>query len=529
LIVVALTVAFASVGRSDDFSAKVVRDPSLPAERFASSSDAQESVPEEPLLERPLSVGFFTGASGSDEGIVALNDDGPDLLHEDVGASDALLKEVQTLRKRLEKLEATDKKRTDAEAKKKSDDAKKKDAEARKAEDWIDLSSEKWTVRLGGIVQMDYINWANADPAIRGPAANPGTKDYFEFRRLRLSAEGTGYGVYDFRLQLTLEPETVGENPAGTVVSPDIKDAYFSMNEIPWLGRFRIGNFFVPFGLEQVTNDSYGVFMERSIPTQGIFTGDREVGAALYNCTEDKRVTWTVGMFFDSISEALKERIDDNQGYRMSGRLTWLPYYDEPSNGRYMVHTGVGVLHTQDQDNRVRFRTRPEVHEGPRLIDSGVISATKYTAANVEGAVVMGPFAVQSEGYICQVQRFAADPVMLHGAYAHMTYFLTGENRKFEPFGIHGAQFGRNVPHSNFFLTPGGHGSGAWEAKARWSYLNLDAINSGRINDMTCGFNWYWTDRTRVMFDWVHPMTSNNTTFGTTNSDLLMTRFDFNW
>src|SRR5262245_39068208 len=121
---------------------------------------------------------------------------------------------------------------------------------------WIDLSSEKWTVKLGGHVQTDYILWANADPAIDGD------QNYFEFRRLRLVADGTGYGVFDFRLQMTLEPETVGES-GGAATTPDVKDAYLSMNEIPWLGRFRIGNFFVPFSLEQVTNDTNNIFLER--------------------------------------------------------------------------------------------------------------------------------------------------------------------------------------------------------------------------------------------------------------------------
>src|SRR4029453_13766285 len=114
----------------------------------------------------------------------------------------------------------------------------------------------------------------------RGPHADPPIppSNYFEFRRLRLTADGTGYGVYDFRFQMTLEPETVGTNPPGVGTSPDVKDAYFSINELPWLGRFRIGNFFVPFGLEQVTNDTNNVFLERSIPTQNIFTAGGEGG-----------------------------------------------------------------------------------------------------------------------------------------------------------------------------------------------------------------------------------------------------------
>ncbi len=110
-----------------------------------------------------------------------------------------------------------------------------------------------------------------------------------------------------------------------------------------------------------------------------------------------------------------------------------------------------------------------------------------------------------------------------------MSYFLTGENRIYERFGQHGAQFGRNVPYTNFFWVPGCHGSGAWEAKARTSYLDLNEVNRGNYNDLTVGFNWYWTDRIRVMFDWIHPWTDAETVFGSTSSDVLAMRFDFNW
>ena len=395
-------------------------------------------------------------------------------------------------------------------------------AEHKPSDGWIDVSNEKWTVKLGGHVQTDYINWAHADPAITGD------QDYFEFRRLRLVADGTGYGVFDFRLQLTLEPETVGES-SGAATSPDVKDAYLSMNEVPVLGRFRIGNFFVPFSLEQVTNDTNNIFMERSIPSQGVFAADREVGIAFYNCTEDKNITWAGGLFFDSISDTLKERIDDNQGYRLSGRLTWLPYYHEPSNGRYLVHTGAGILHTDDQDDRVRFRARPQIHEGPRMIDSGALAADSFTTGNVELAIVAGPVALQSEAFVSSVNMLASSSSTASGAYAHLSYFITGENRIFERFGQHGAQFGRNTPFTNFFAVPGCIGSGAWEAKARWSYLDLDDVDQGQYNDLTVGLNWYWSDRIRVMFDWIHPMTSANAVFGNVEADILAMRFDWNW
>lgn len=443
------------------------------------------------------------------------------------GAPEGETISTESLARRVGELERELKTIKSAKAEPKKDETK---SDAKAADGWQDMSNDKWTVKLGGHIQLEYVNWVNPDSAIKGPAAGPnGTADYFEFRRLRLVADGTGYGMFDFRLQMTLEPETAGES---TAVSPDVKDAYFSMNEIPWLGRFRIGNFFVPFSLEQVTNDTNNIFMERSIPTQGIFAADREVGMAFYNCSDDQSVTWTYGAFFDSVSEGLKEQFNAEDGYRVVGRATWLPYYDEPTNGRYLVFLGAGVLHTDDQDNKVRFRARPQIHEGPRLIDSNPgnpVNATSYTTGNLEFATVWGPLTIQSEAFLSHVNMISQPNATFHGAYAHLSYFITGENRIFERFGQHGAQFGRNVPITNFFLVPGGFGSGAWEAKARWSYLNLDDVNRGRYNDLTVGFNWYWSDRTRVMFDWIHPVTSSETTFGETTSDLLAMRFDFNW
>ena len=397
--------------------------------------------------------------------------------------------------------------------------AAEKDKEKKPGDGWTDLSTEKWTVKLGGHVAMDYIQWAHADPPVPG-------RNYFEFRRLRLMADGTGYGVYDFRLQIDIEPET-GDGVTTPVV--DVKDAYFSMNELPLVHRWRIGNFFVPFSLEQVTNDRYSVFLERSIPTQTVFAADREVGMAVYGVTENQNATWTVGLFFDNISESQKEKIGPRQGTRVSGRATWLPLYDEASNGRYLIHTGAGVLYTDDFDDQVRFRTRPQIHEGPFLIDSGILAANTFTTGNIELATVMGPISVQSELFVSSVNMENGQTPTLYGGYVYGSYFLTGENRIYERYGQHGAQFAGVVPFSNFFLVPGGCGPGAWEAKARISYLGLKDIDRGQYNDLTLGFNWYWTERTRIMFDYIHPVTSVDTPFGNTQSDILGMRFDFNW
>lgn len=412
--------------------------------------------------------------------------------------------EIEALKKRLEALE---KKNKGSEEKTKQDSNAKAD--------------KKWNVKLGGHIQMDYVTWANADDAI------PETQNYFNFRRLRLVADGTGYDQFDFRLQMTLEP---GQALSGVLfTSPDVKDAYVSMNDIPGIGRFRIGNFFVPFSLEQVTNDTNNIFVERSIPSQGIFAADREVGMAIYNSALDNRVTWTTGIFFDEISDTVKTRFDDNQGYRLSGRLTWLPVFGKAFGRDALLHTGVGILHTGDFDDQVRFRARPQVQRGPILLDTGVLNSDTFTTGNLELAAGWGAVTSQTELFVSQVNLNSGRTIHVGGAYTHLSYFLTGEHRIFEPFGQHGPQFSRNVPARNFSTKKGSEGWGALELKARWSLLDLTEASAGQYNDFTAGFNWYWSDRTRIMFDWIHPFTSSQTSFGETEADLLAMRFDVNW
>jgi hypothetical protein len=92
--------------------------------------------------------------------------------------------EIDAILRRLEALEKSAGQSEDAAQEKAAEQAAAKEP----AEEWIDLSAEKWNVKLGGHVQMDQIVWPDHSPQI--PAFN-----YFEFRRLRLLADGVGYGV----------------------------------------------------------------------------------------------------------------------------------------------------------------------------------------------------------------------------------------------------------------------------------------------------------------------------------------------
>ena len=259
----------------------------------------------------------------------------------------------------------------------------------------------------------------------------------------------------------------------------------------------------MPFSLEQVTNDTNNIFLERSIPTQGIFAADREVGVAAYGCNDAQNLTWTFGTFFDSISESLKERQDDNQGQRLSGRLTFLPYYDEPSNGRYLVHTGAGVLYTRRPGRAASFPRAPA--NSRRAVPDRHRRLAHWRIHDRQPRICHGLGAVLGAERSVPLQRQSDRRRTPSGSAVLMSTAATSSPARTASTSASASTAPSSAATCRIptvFWVPGCCGPGAWEVKARWSNLNLQELNStGEYNDLTLGFNWYWSDRTRIMFD----------------------------
>ena len=356
--------------------------------------------------------------------------------------------------------------------------------------EWKRVGMKKWNHKVGGRAMADWVNFADQTAA--------GGQNYFEFRSLRLAVEGTGYGVYDYRFEVDFAPEDI-DNPALVPGAVEMKDMYVGIKDVPYLGHIRFGNFRAPFGLENQTRLENTTFMERGLPD--VYSPGREVGIAAYNNSADKRFGWAGGFFFDGINDLNKGRVDNTQGFTFAGRAFYVPVYDEPSDGRYAVHTGLSFRWTNDQDESILFATRPEVHNGvanTTFFTTGAVPGSDYSVVDGEIAIVNGAFSVQSELMWTNVE--GSDN--LYGAYVYASYFLTGENRNYNRTM---GRFDRLKPFENFWMVPGCHGRGAWEAAIRYSYLDAKAINQGTLQDLTVGLNWYLTPHTRVMFEWIHP------------------------
>ena len=404
----------------------------------------------------------------------------------------------------------------------------------------VEETDDDWSasgdgIQVTGRFHLDWVNWAN-DGDYRGRPEEGtdfgGLPNYVEFRRLRLGVAGEGYGTLFYQLEFEFSPEI---DLRGTVENDvvdlgdfgiEVKDAYLGARDIPLLGTVLLGHFFTPMGLELQTSSNFITFLERGLPR--VFLPGRELGVAAYNQLPSQRMNWAYGIFFDEMNESAHAIVDDNQGTRLVGRITGTPFYDELSDGRYLMHLGLGYTYTiprrrdspTDPDTGeptiaeyrpIDIGARPEIHRGRSLLSTGIINTKQYHILNGEFAWIHGPLSIQSELVWNSLDELNGGTTDFYGSYFFASYFLTGENRRYDR---RVGDFKRMTPLENFWLvrTPRGTSSGwgAWEIAARWSYLDLTDAQGQQLNDLTLGMNWYWNPNTRMMFNWIHPFTHNS-------------------
>ncbi|HEX4413798.1 MAG TPA: porin [Lacipirellulaceae bacterium] len=377
---------------------------------------------------------------------------------------------------------------------------------------------------IGGRVQWDISAFDN-DPALLVAPAAGGIgpqPDSTQFRRARIRADGTMYETfdwvaeYDFANTLTPAAANAGQPVATT---PGLTELTITWTHLPIVGNFRAGNQREPMGMEHLTSDLYLDFIERSYLRDGLwgpYNNGYTPGMTFFDWTECEDATWAVGLYAnqaDSFGYAIGDEV------ATTGRLTYLPYYDEPSDGRYLWHIGAsGSVRNPDQ-GQVRVRTRGDIRSGPPGVlnpiyaDTGTFNASQQDIAGVETAVVWGSLTLEAEydgTWVQDATSTGANPVdfgtpFYHGGYVSLLYFLTGEH---SVYNRHSGTFEGVTPNENAFCTSSCNGanagSGAWQLAFRYNTIDLNdnGINGGILDSFTAGVNWYWTSNAKVQFNY---------------------------
>jgi phosphate-selective porin OprO/OprP len=379
-------------------------------------------------------------------------------------------------------------------------------------------------VHVGGRWQLDTA-WLTAEPEVQNNL--PGGVRYhdgIDFRRARLRIDGTMYEVIEFAMEYDfvngLRARTGdGSNFFDSNVTA-ITDLWLQVSHTP-LGNVRVGNQKEAIGFEHIVSSRFLPFLERSYNQDTFYGGSFNgftPGIALWSNFLEDRASYNIGLYKPANNVFA---FNNNDGdYAITGRLTWLPIYED--EGRQLVHVGVSGRQATTYDDRLRFRTRDAIRAGvstqwPVPADITVLGDTTQWI-NAEFAAVQGPWTMQAEwlmSFTSDAQRLSGaggvgpnvDSLFYQGGYVQVLYFLTGES---DNYSFEKMAFDRVKPFENFFWVRGEDGCrycgrGAWQVGARYNYLDLDdqGINGGQLHNATLGLNWFWNPNTKVQFNYI--------------------------
>jgi len=401
--------------------------------------------------------------------------------------------------------------------------------------------AEKPSLVISGQVQADQIYFGQ-DAISRASVGD--LQDGAQFRRLRIGARGTSFEVLEYSLGVDF----------ALANQPSFLDNYLEWKQLPLLQNIRAGHYFEPFSLERVTQNRNNTFMERSLVDT--FAPARNMGVMTYGNTENELATWAIGTFRTNSDNIGNDSFDSGQALTMRG--TWLPWWDEESDGRFYMHLGAAYSYRKAFQNQVRFRNTPEIRKqqpastfgpvgppspsnyingapgpfAPIFVDTGNIKADHFQLFDPEFALILGPLSLQSEYAFAFVDQPSGEPLFFNAYMAQVSYFLTGEHRPYDrKQGIHK----RLEPFEDFFRVRTKSqgvqtGLGAWEVAARFSniVLNDKNVQGNNLTDFTIGLNWYLNPYTRWKFNYIRAFLQDERK-GNSLTDAYGMRIDFDF
>ncbi len=346
----------------------------------------------------------------------------------------------------------------------------------------LHLEETRLTAHVGAKVAIDAA-------AYRADDDLPGFDDGIELRRARVFARGDCLLVLPVSYQIEL-----GYIPGQFY----LENSYLEFRNLGVLGSLKGGQFHTPMSMENVGSSRDTLFMESAAAVQALAPGV-EAGFQFGRPILDRRMTWAFGLFTEGVGDDFGDATEDLG--RAVGRVTGLLIDDQDptllGTGR-LLHLGLSGYLVYAGSDSVRYRSRPESHQAPRVVDTLDVAASGAYVMGVEAAWIDGPLCLQGEFLRVAVENGDAPDVDFHGFYTSASWFLTGESR---PYDRTRGSLARVVPHRNFRLRGGGWG--AWELAGRFSHVNLNSqgVAGGRLTMGTVALNWYLHSHLKWRFE----------------------------
>ncbi|HEY3756040.1 MAG TPA: porin [Opitutaceae bacterium] len=344
------------------------------------------------------------------------------------------------------------------------------------------------SLHLGGIVQFDSREFFGDG----GGALN----NSFVLRRARVLTDGTFDNLYSFQFVPDFAPTT----------GVTIFDANAGISVADWL-QVRVGKFKSPVGLEQLQQDAYTFFTERSLATN--LVPNRDLGIQFGGSLDKGTLIYQVGIFNGVPDAANSVNQDFDNDKEAEARVFVQPF--AASGDPLLSGLGFGAAATRGREKGTSGVASGYKTDGQQTFFK--YSATTYADGDVwrftpQGYWYAGPFGILGEYVVSAVNVLPTAPTkpvssptqLVNRSWdAQIGYTLTGENTTFA--GV--------VPNHPFNPKTGEFG--AWQVVARVEGLDVDpdafplfassSTNAKDVFGWGFGLNWYLSRLVRISTD----------------------------
>ena len=182
----------------------------------------------------------------------------------------------------------------------------------------------------------------DADTAGSGVGSADGTSVAFSVHKVRPYLQGTVFKPWlKYKFEFELGP--LKTDATNNVNNSRLTDAFVEFAKFP-AATLRVGQYKVPFGLQELTSDTRQEFVDRSI-VNSKFAVSRDIGLMLLGNVWDKKFGYQVGLFNGSGQNNPQE--DQKQMYAARVWIDPLGEYKlfeaaNDASGKNVLHVGLG-------------------------------------------------------------------------------------------------------------------------------------------------------------------------------------------
>jgi phosphate-selective porin OprO/OprP len=414
-----------------------------------------------------------------------------------------------------------------------------------------ETADKAFRYHVGGRFDWDsgwYRVPANVQQSLDGTPLLDGT----DLRRFRLMAEGTVWEQLDFKIEADFSRAS---DFTGFHTTPQtnifITHAWVALRDLPLIDTLRAGHQKEYLTFANATSANVLPFMERPYifdAFENPFSFDS--GVSMNRSYFDGQVTSWIGAFWNGTRS---QAFNVGGHYAVSGRVTWMPIYDEDQQRWLCLSTSGSVRSFQENDPN-SIEVRPLVRTGqsfdvPDLLHTGAIFSRDGLEIFGGGAhSAWGPLTLGGE-FLCWSVRNAytgslpnpdgslppgsmsVGDLFYSGFYVEALCFLTpGDHRSVDRVI---PSYERVRPVRNFLWRKqsGCNGTGAWEIGVRYDHIDLNSglLRVGRMDSLTVGLNWYLNPNTRFTVNYVWTQRNTGDPAATGSFDALGARVHFDF